>query len=150
MKAKVYYNCNKNGHNSRDCKADKNQCYYCNKLDHIAPHCRLPKKSKSQNSTVRVGEGKELKALGIGTIELATVTYGELVKIEICDVLFVPEMRVNQISIEKLLKRGFDGNFENSKCQIRFNEELVAEYNPWVEIIIYMNLRLKREMKIQH
>ena len=41
---------------------------------------------KVHNSTVRVGDGKELKAIGIGTVELETVADGELVKIEICPV----------------------------------------------------------------
>ena len=100
---------------------------------------------KAHNYTVRVGDGKELKAIGIGTIELAAVTDGELVKIEVCDVLFVPEMSVNLISIGKLLKRGFDVNFINSKCQIIFNEELVAECNPRFENNNLYEFKIKKK-----
>ena len=56
-------------------------------------------------------------------------------------------MRVNLISIGKLSKKGFDVSFKNSKCQIRFNEELVDECNPWVENNNLYELKIKKKDK---
>ena len=50
-------------------------------------------------SVIMVGDGRELEVKGIGEIELETITNGKSIKIKIADTLYVPDMRVNLISI---------------------------------------------------
>ena len=39
----VCYNCDKDGHLTRDCSKAKIKCYKCNELGHLAKYCRALK-----------------------------------------------------------------------------------------------------------
>jgi len=82
-------------------------------------------------SVFKVGDGRELEVKGIGEVELETITNGKSTKIKIADTLYVPDMRVNLISIGQLSKKGFIVLFEKNLCKIKFGRDLVAVSETW-------------------
>jgi hypothetical protein len=78
---------------------------------------------------IKVGDGRELQVTGIGQVELQT----DSAKIKISDVLFVPNMKINLLSIGKLTKKGLNLLFEKNSCKVMLNKELVANTVPWIE-----------------
>ena len=83
------------------------------------------------NSTIKVGDGRELQVNRIGTVDLHIKSKNKVSKLIIRDVLFAPELLVNLISIRKLYKKGCSVIFEKEICKIHFGQELVAECYTW-------------------
>jgi hypothetical protein len=81
---------------------------------------------RSHRSIIKVGDGRELQVTGIGQVELQT----EKAKIKINDVLYVPNMKKNLLSIGKLTKKGASIVFEQNRCKIMKGQELVADTVP--------------------
>ena len=59
---------------------------------------------RSHESIIKVGDARELKVLGIGSVQLKIKSGIQVIGITISDVLFVPDLSVNLISIGKLKK----------------------------------------------
>ena len=69
---------------------------------------------RSVVSKVRIGNGDYLPAKGKGTIAIESYSSTKLIS----DVLFVPELDKNLLSMGQLLENGFKLNFEDKKCVI--------------------------------
>ena len=89
--------------------------------------------NKCEQESVRVADQGELKVKGIGTVEIVTITDGIETKITINEVLYIPEMTVNLISVGRLIQKGLRVIFEQNECKIMFGKELVANSLPWNE-----------------
>ncbi|KAH9726202.1 hypothetical protein KPL70_008169 [Citrus sinensis] len=80
---------------------------------------------QSFNSQVKLGDGKMQKAVGKGTI--AVHTKGGNKKL-ISDVLYVPNLTQNLLSVGQLIQKGFLIYFDDEKCKIidKTNNHTVA------------------------
>ncbi|KAH9707133.1 hypothetical protein KPL70_012460 [Citrus sinensis] len=80
---------------------------------------------QSFNSQVKLGDGKMQKVVGKGTI--AVHTKGGNKKL-ISDVLYVPNLTQNLLSVEQLIQKGFSIYFDDEKCKIidKTNNHTVA------------------------
>jgi len=80
---------------------------------------------QSFNSQVKLGDGKMQKAVGKGTI--AVHTKGGNKKL-ISDVLYVPNLTQNLLSVGQLIQKGFSIYFDDEKCKIidKTNNHTVA------------------------
>ena len=72
---------------------------------------------------IKVANGVEPGVEAIGDISLELVD-GFLLKLS--DVLFVPSLRRNLISVSRLDDDGYDCHFGNDKCQIVYNNKCVG------------------------
>ena len=72
---------------------------------------------------IKVANGVEAQVEAIGDLSLELVD-GFLLKIS--DVLFVPSLRRNLISVLRLDDDGYDCHFGNGKCQIVYNNKCVG------------------------
>ena len=71
---------------------------------------------------IKVANGVEAQVEAIGDLSLELVD-GFLLKLS--DVLFVPSLRRNLVSVSRLDDNGYDCHFSNGKCQIVYNNKRV-------------------------
>ena len=73
----------------------------------------------AQPTTVKVGDGRELQATGIGTVILKSrVSSDEVREIKLINCLFVPELAYNLVSVAQQTKFGWKTVFSDKDCQI--------------------------------
>jgi len=70
---------------------------------------------RSQVSKVRIGNGDLITVEGKGTVAIKSCTCTKL----IYDVLYVPEIDQNLLSVGQLVEKGFKAIFENKHCLIK-------------------------------
>ena len=66
---------------------------------------------------VKVGDGRSIKAIGIGTVTLHVDT-GISGSFKLCNVLYVPELSYNLLSVAQILNDDKTVNFHNNVCDI--------------------------------
>ena len=66
-------------------------------------------------SRVKIGNGTHLKVEGKGTVAIETQTCFKLIS----DVLYVPEINQNLLSVSQLLEKGYKVLFEDKSCVIK-------------------------------
>ena len=69
-------------------------------------------------SKVRIGNGEYIAVKGKGTVAIESCSGTKLIK----DVLFVPDINQNLLSVGQLLERGFRVIFESNHCLIKDSE----------------------------
>ena len=69
---------------------------------------------KSIKSRVRIGNGEHLAVQGRGTVPIKSCAGIKLV----FDVMYVPEIDQNLLSVGQLVDKGFKVTFEEGKCLI--------------------------------
>ena len=80
-----------------------------------------------ESRKVRVGDGFSLEAIGKGTIKVRTKsTNGKITKCVLRDVLYVPDLRFNLLSVSRTVKGGKTVNFSESGCQILNGSDVVV------------------------
>ena len=83
---------------------------------------------KPYDSKVKVGNSRSLPVNGIGNIKMGIICLkGTIVDLVVHDVLYVPDLSTNLISIGKLNKKGFKIVFEDDKCRIHLSQETIIE-----------------------
>ena len=79
-------------------------------------------------SIVKVGDGRELKVRGIGIVELEVELENHTkAKLTLHDVLYVPELNYNLISIGKLSDKGYLSSFHLNFCKIEFKKNFAIK-----------------------
>ncbi|KAF1807867.1 hypothetical protein P152DRAFT_369325, partial [Eremomyces bilateralis CBS 781.70] len=65
----------------------------------------------------------ELKIMpsGVGCIKINTNQKGKCIPMILSDVLYIPEIKVNLISISQLLKRGYNIKFSKKGAEISYH-----------------------------
>jgi hypothetical protein len=79
------------------------------------------------NSKIKVGDGREVRVTGKGSVEIKVKTNNQIKNLRLEDVLYVPELKVNLISIGKISKRGYVIIFKENKCLIKINNLVVIQ-----------------------
>lgn len=102
--------------------------------------------TKPYNSTIKVDDGRELRVVWKGTVNLVVVnTSNGRMHLKIEDVLYVPDIKLNIIYISKLSSREYKVIFHKQKCVIKVNNNMVIEEessrenNNLFEVRIYNN-----------
>ena len=79
-----------------------------------------------QPSVVNLGDNRSIFAYGKGTYHIKAVVNGKLQKIALRDVLYLPELDKNLLSVRAMVKLGAVVSFENDLCKITRNSKLLA------------------------
>ena len=69
-------------------------------------------------STVKLGDGRTVEAMGEGTVKVS-VYRGKLHTLSMKNVLHVPELSCNLMSVRQITDRRFHITFKNDRCQIK-------------------------------
>ena len=69
--------------------------------------------------------GKSVLATGIGNVTL----YSKHAEIILCDVLYIPQLHSNIISVSKIISKGLAVSFENGKATIKKDNNNIVEAN---------------------
>lgn len=78
-------------------------------------------------SNVVVADGTEKRVDGVGDCQIECFNgSGELVELTLTNVLFVPSLEGNMISVSKLAAKGVFANFDNSVCKLVFANKVIA------------------------
>ena len=98
-------------------------CHMCWERDVFLTHTKL------SGSNVKLGDGRNVKAAGEGTVKLKVhCADGKEVTLKLHRVLHVPEMSVNLLSVKDVTDQGFRLMFTENCCQIQTEHgKLVAE-----------------------
>ncbi|XP_052478531.1 uncharacterized protein LOC128034035 [Gossypium raimondii] len=102
------------------CFASENKCSKGWLLDsgctnHMSPDASLLKTlDKSCKTKVKIGNGEFIKAEGKGDVFICTPTGAKVIS----NVLLVPKIDRNLLSIAQLLKKGYSVVFKGNECQI--------------------------------
>lgn len=81
----------------------------------------------NKNNEVYQADGSVLKSKGIGNGNLECIIGGTKKIMYLKDVLLIPELDGNLISVQKLCKEGFKTTFEGNLCQIMRNGSVYSE-----------------------
>ncbi|KAG8492529.1 hypothetical protein CXB51_009791 [Gossypium anomalum] len=83
--------------------------------NHMSPDETIFKTlDRSCKTRVKIGNGQLIKAEGKGDVQICTATGGKIIK----DVLLVPEIDRNLLSISQLLEKRYSVVFKGQECQI--------------------------------
>ena len=98
-------------------------CHMCNDVNAFTGCVTL-----KQPQEISLGDGHIVKATGKGTVLLKiAISQNQIQKCELKDVLFVPELSYNLLSVSKLTKAGKIMKFVSSQCTILDeNQRIVA------------------------
>lgn len=102
------------------CTSNKNACFIDSGASrHMTPHKNILNDHKASNiRNIITANNARLKVNGVGNVSLSIDDHS----IEICDVLHVPELTANLLSVKRMVEKGNRVIFEGSKCTI-FNQE---------------------------
>ena len=78
---------------------------------------------KEEKEKIKVANGVEAEAEGIGDLSLEL---DDGFRLQLSDILYIPSLRRNLISVTRLDDDGYDCHFGNGKCQIVFNNKCVG------------------------
>lgn len=85
-----------------------------------------------------IANGDKLKATGIGNIKIVIGENNHLVELDLRDVLFVPDMKTNLLSVQKITAKGFCVKFIKRNCYLsgHFGSYLIANHNDGVYSLV--------------
>ena len=98
-------------------------CHMCNDVDAFTEYVRL-----KQPQEISLGNGHLVKATGKGTVLLKiAIGQNQIQRCELKDVLFVPELSYNLLSVSKIAKAGKIIKFASSECVLLDgNQRIIA------------------------
>lgn len=116
---------------------------------HMTPHRHMFDTYESvSNRNVFLGDNGAVEALGKGSILVESRVNGEVKKIRVYDVLHVPKLHVNLLSVGKLVSRGLKVHFNKMGCDvITEGGELLAKAS--LESNLYqLELKMVKECEV--
>lgn len=95
---------------------------------HIAGNkAQFTKFDSDHREKVVVANGQQLTALGKGTICVKFInTFGNTNTVHITDVLYIPGIKGNLISVKRLAEKGYTLNFSDYQCVIERGQNQIA------------------------
>jgi GAG-pre-integrase domain len=76
--------------------------------------------------SVYMGDNNKQDAIGQGSVKMVLEVSGRQVNAKFTNVLYVPNLKSNLISVSRLIKDGFNVQFNNAGCEIMKNGVVVA------------------------
>ncbi|XP_073811779.1 uncharacterized protein [Musca autumnalis] len=142
------FNCNRIGHIAADCQkkkhVDKKESGFCtvfvakatNDRDWFIDsgaslHMSMRKEwfTGIRPSTVKeifVANKEKLGVEGIGDTKFKLFVNGKNMDITFYDVLYVPNLSVNLLSVSQIISRGYTVQFRNNKCEVKRGGKVIA------------------------
>ena len=77
--------------------------------------------------TVNLGDNRAILAYGKGTYHVKAVLKDHVQEIALQEVLYLPELEKNLLSVNAMVKRGATVTFKEDRCEISKNSKIVAE-----------------------
>jgi hypothetical protein len=96
----------------------------------------LGARTTGRERTLQVADGREVKVEAVGTLPL--LLHGGFT-LNLNNVLYVPSLRRNLISVASLEDDGYECLFENNKCAIKFNNDIIG-LAPWRGMLYMLSL----------
>lgn len=79
-----------------------------------------------QRETVHLADGRKLLSLGFGTAIIRSQSAdGEIISVKMKEVLYVPNLRSNLISVGLIASSGYQIEFGAKQCQIKKDGEVM-------------------------
>jgi hypothetical protein len=98
---------------------------------------------ESQIKTIGLANGEECIVGGEGLVLLETLDLdGKTVKLKLSNVIYVPDLKMNLLSVGKLVDKGVAVTFDGSGCILAINKEIIGVAN---HTKVRFKLRLARE-----
>ena len=111
--------------------------HMCNRRDWFSEYTPLTKKIPIHSAC-----GHVIYGIGVGTIPIESFVYGKCLSGSLVDVIYVPDVQQNLISIAKMTDRGFEARFTNKGLSIVRGDEVVATGTREGERLYRMKCRL--------
>lgn len=73
---------------------------------------------------VTIASGDTINAQGIGSIKVIVGNIDKPIEIILLNVLYIPNLHTNLLSIQKITQRGFSIVFTSTECLLKFNAEI--------------------------
>ena len=83
----------------------------------------------SQIKEIYVANREKLEVEAMGNIDIQLQTLGKVIDITIYDVLYVPDLIVNLLSVSRITRKGYSVKFLADKCIIQRDDEIIATVN---------------------
>lgn len=115
---------------SDQCQSECNDILWCvdsGCTDHLVNDKKLFSKYVQLNKPRTIAAAKngvKLEAIGIGTIEASCICNNIRIPITITNVFYVPEVRKNLLSVDKMESSGLKVVFSNGNVKVYFNNRL--------------------------
>ena len=94
--------------------------------DHMFWDRKLFDEYKTIDGEIIAANNSSLKISGKGSLRISTIVEGEDFDVTLKDVLHVPELFVNLLSVKQLVKNGADVNFRRNLCEISYNGDIIG------------------------
>ena len=112
-------------------------CHMCNDRRLFVEFCNLEKPLE-----VTLGDGYDLDAIGRGVVLLETkLPSGKTKKCKLDDVLYVPKLSYNLLSVSKISDAGKTTRFGETSCQILYDNKKLFAVATRVGDLYYLNCR---------
>ena len=82
--------------------------------------------SEGYNSAVELGNSKTVNVIGYGTVNLKILVNGKRVTCQLQNVLHVPDLGYQVVSVTTLDKSGHSTSFSSRRCWIKKGSNLLA------------------------
>lgn len=103
-------------------------CIDSGATSYMTPNRKFLEKFTELNDVVKLANGKTTYVKGIGSgIVNCIGKNGQITPVKFENVLYVPDLDGNLLSVKKLLEKGYKVNFERQQCAITKAGELVAQ-----------------------
>lgn len=96
--------------------------HMCNRKDWFSEYAPL-----SQKQPIHSASGHIIYAIGVGTIPLESFVDGKCIPCLLTEVLHIPDVKQNLISIGKLTDKGFEARFTSRDLKVWRDGKVVAE-----------------------
>lgn len=89
--------------------------------NHMASKLKMFTDMRKHTESIYVANGHKVTAVGIGTVNAKFINkLGDITVVSIANVLYVPQIQGNFISVRRLAKLGYTVTFNNEECNIAY------------------------------
>ena len=122
-------------------------CHMCNNEKLF-----LQLKNLNKPQEVKVGDGYSVEAKGEGTIELKVEVNDVAKRCKLYNVLYVPDLSYNLLSVSKAVKSGKVVEFSESGCQIVNQKSNIIATSKKIGSLYYLNCAFNKDntAKVSH
>ncbi|KAF2878684.1 hypothetical protein ILUMI_27492 [Ignelater luminosus] len=92
---------------------------------HIASNKRYFTSFEYADSSINVANGEQASGKGNCKDEFIN-EHGDISSATVTDVLYVPQIEGNILSVQKLIEKGFEVNFSKSICEVKCGDKQIA------------------------
>ena len=100
----------------------------------------------SKRISCTVGDGNKVEVVGVGTVPFISIVEGREMVGELKDVLFIPSLATNLVSIGATTKQGIVSCFRGNRCTLTKNDAVVAIGEKFDDNLYILNIESNIKM----